>query len=126
MDCRFTEEQRLLRETVQKLMAKHCPPEMMRKIDHEKIYPYALYDAWIEAGLLAMPFAEAYGGLGGGAVDASIIMEEIARVSADLSMMMGGSMFCGLNVERKGSEEQKRHWLPRLLKGEIKMSISIS
>ena len=73
-----------------------------------------------------MPFAEAYGGLGGGAVDSCIIMEEIARISADLSMMIGGSMFCGLNVQRKGSEEQKRHWLPKLLKGEIKMSISMS
>ena len=126
MDCRFTEEQVLLRDSVQKLMAKHCPPAVMRRIDHEKRYPYELYDAWVEAGLIAMPFAEAYGGLGGGAVDSCIIMEEIARVSADLSMMIGGSTFCGLNVQRKGSEEQKRHWLPKLLKGEIKMSISMS
>jgi alkylation response protein AidB-like acyl-CoA dehydrogenase len=126
MDCRFTEEQNLLRETVRKLMAKHCPPDFMRKIDHEKSYPYALYDAWVEAGLLAMPFAEAYGGLGGSTVDACVIIEEIARISADLSMMIGGSTFCGLNIQRKGSEEQKRHWLPKLLSGEIKMSISMS
>ncbi|HEX3972034.1 MAG TPA: acyl-CoA dehydrogenase family protein, partial [Stellaceae bacterium] len=126
MDCRFTEEQVLLRDSVQKLMAKHCPPAVMRQIDHEKRYPYELYDAWVEAGLIAMPFAEAYGGLGGGAVDSCIIIEEIAKVSADLSMMIGGSTFCGLNVQRKGSEEQKRYWLPKLLKGEIKMSISMS
>ena len=126
MDCRFTEAQVLLRDSVKKLMAKHCPPAVMRQLDREQRYPYELYDAWIEAGLLAMPFDEAYGGLGGGAVDACIIMEEIARVSADLSMMIGGSMFCGLNVQRKGSQEQKRSWLPRLLKGQIKMSISMS
>ena len=126
MDCCFTEEQVLLRESVQKLMAKHCPPAVMRQIDHEKRYPYELYDAWVEAGLIGMPFAEAYGGLAGGAVDSCIIMEEIARVSADLSMMIGGSIFCGLNIQRKGSEEQKRYWLPKLIKGEIKMSISMS
>src|ERR1700744_1886185 len=126
MDCRFTEEQVLLRDSVQKLMAKHCPPAGMRQIDREKRYPYELYDAWVDAGLIAMPFAEAYGGLGGNTVDSCIIIEEIARVSADLSMMIGGSTFCGLNVQRKGSEEQKRHWLPKLLKGEIKMSISMS
>ena len=126
MDCRFTEDQNLLRDSVQKLMAKHCPPAEMRRIDRGKIYPYALYDAWVDAGLIAMPFAEAYGGLGGSTVDSCIIMEEIARVSADLSMMIGGSIFCGLNVQRKGSEEQKRTWLPRLIKGEIKMSISMS
>ena len=100
MDCRFSEEQVLLRDSVKKLMAKHCPPEVMRKLDHEKSYPYALYDAWVEAGLLALPFAETYGGLGGGAVDAAIVMEEISRTSADLSMMIGGSLFCGLNIQR--------------------------
>ena len=83
MDCRFTEEQNLLRESVAKLMAKHCPPDFMRKIDREKAYPYALYDAWVEAGLLRLPFDEAYGGLGGSTVDSCIVMEEIARVSAE-------------------------------------------
>ena len=39
---------------------------------------------------------------------------------------MRGSMFCGLNLVRKASEEQKRYWLPKLLAGEIKMSISMS
>jgi alkylation response protein AidB-like acyl-CoA dehydrogenase len=126
MDCRFTEEQNLLRETVKKLMAKHCPPETMRRIDREQSYPYHLYEAWAEAGLFRMPFSEAYGGLGGGTVDACIIIEEIARVSADLSMMFGGSTFCGLNVQRKGSEAQKQYWLPKLMSGAIKMSISMS
>jgi len=126
MDCRFTEEQALLRDSVKKLMGKHCPPDFMRRIDHEHTYPEALYAAWVEAGLLRLPFAEEYGGLGGSTVDSCIIMEEIARVSADLSMMIGGSTFCGLNLQRKGSEEQKRRWLPKLLSGEIKMSISMS
>src|ERR1700744_2557582 len=126
MDCRFSEEQTLLRDSVAKLMAKHCSPAEMRRIDQAKIYPDALYDAWAEAGLIAMPFAEAYGGLGGSKGDSCIIMEEIARTSADLSMMIGGSTFCGLNVQRKGSEEQKQRWLPKLLTGEIKMSISMS
>jgi alkylation response protein AidB-like acyl-CoA dehydrogenase len=126
MDCRFSEEQNLLRDSVKKLMAKHCPPDFMRKIDREQSYPYALYDAWVEAGLFRTAFAEEYGGLGGSTVDLCIVMEEIARVSADLSMMIGGSTFCGLNVQRKGSDAQKRTWLPKLLAGEIKMSISMS
>jgi alkylation response protein AidB-like acyl-CoA dehydrogenase len=41
-------------------------------------------------------------------------------------MAYGGSVFCGLNLLHKGSEEQKRHWLPKLLSGEIKMTISMS
>ena len=49
-----------------------------------------------------------------------------ARRAPIFSMAFGGSMFCGLNVLRMGTEEQKRHWLPKLLTGEIKMSISMS
>ena len=73
-----------------------------------------------------MPFPEAYGGLGGSVIDLAIISSELAYRSADLSMAFGGSVFCGLNVLHKGSEEQKRYWLPKLLKGEIKMTISMS
>ena len=126
MDFAFTSEQEMLRDSVRKLMARHAPPAVVRKLDHEKAYPYELYDAWIEAGLLALPFAPEYGGLGGSVVDACIVMEEIGRVSGDLSMAIGGAMFCGLNVQRRGSEAQKRYWLPKLLKGEIKFSISMS
>ena len=35
-------------------------------------------------------------------------------------------MFCGLNLVRKATEEQKKYWLPKLLSGEIRMSISMS
>jgi alkylation response protein AidB-like acyl-CoA dehydrogenase len=126
MDFGFSEEQRMLRDSVRKLMERHATPEYLRRLDREAAYPYELYDEWVKAGLLAMPFPEEYGGLGGNLIDMAIVAEEIARKSPDVGMAYGGSVFCGLNIVRKGSEEQKRHWLPKLLKGEIKMSISMS
>jgi alkylation response protein AidB-like acyl-CoA dehydrogenase len=126
MEFGFSEEQLLLRETVRKLMQKHAPPDYIRKHDRERLYPEELYRAWVEAGLIALPFPEEYGGAGGSIVDMAIVTEEIARVSADLVMAYGGNIFCGLNLVRKASEEQKRHWLPKLLKGEVKFSISMS
>ncbi len=59
-------------------------------------------------------------------MDLAIAAEEIGRYSADVAMAFGGSIFCALNVGRKGSEEQKRYWLPKLISGEIRMSISMS
>ena len=126
MDFSFSEEQNLLRESVRRMMDKVVTPEYIRRLDREQAYPYELYQQWVELGLLKMPFAEAYGGLGGGVLDMAIISEELARGSFDFFTAYGGSVFCGLNVQRKGSEEQKRRWLPRLLSGEIKMSISMS
>jgi len=126
MDFGFTEEQKMLRESVSKLMDRHASPDYIRRLEREQAYPYELYEEWIKAGLLAMPFPEAYGGLGGNAIDMAVVAEEISYRSTDLSMALGGSMFCGLNLVRKATEEQKRHWLPKLLSGEIKMSISMS
>ena len=126
MDFGFSDEQNLLRESVIKLMERHAGPEMIRRHDRAQTFPYELYDAWVEAGLLRLPFPEEYGGLGGSAVDLAIVVQEISRYSADFAMAFGGSVFCGLNILRKGTEAQKAHWLPRVMSGDVKLAIGIS
>ena len=126
MDFSFSDEQNILRDSVRRMMDRIATPEYVRRLDREQAYPHELYDAWVEMGLLGLPFPEAYGGLGGSVLDMVILAEELSRTSADFYMAFAGSVFCGLNILRKGSEEQKRLWLPKLLSGEIKMSISMS
>src|SRR6202021_3188898 len=126
MDFGFTEEQRLLRDSVRKLLQKHAPPEYGRQHDRERPYPEELFQACAEAGLLALPFPEEYGGAGGSVLDMVIVAEEIARLSRDLVMAYTGGIFCGLNLLRMASEDQKRQWIPKFIAGEIKFSISMS
>ena len=126
MDFEYSTEQKLLRDSVRTLMQRLATPENLRRLDRERLYPYDIYDAWVEAGVFALPFPAEYGGLGGSVLDLAIVAEEIGRYSADVAMAFGGSIFCALNVARKGSEEQKRYWLPKLISGEIRMSISMS
>ncbi len=126
MDFAFTEEQEMLRDTVVKLMAKHAPREALRKWNKERRYPEEVYQAFIDAGLLRLPFPEEVGGLGASALDLALVVFELSRVTTDVSMAFGGSVFCGLNVYRKGTEAQRAHWLPKLLSGEIKFCIGIS
>ncbi len=126
MDFGFTPEQELLRESVRKLMARHAPPALVREHDQAQRFPEELYAAWVETGLLRLPFPEAYGGIGGNAIDLAIVAEEISRTSTDFCMAYAASMFCSLNVLRHGSEAQKRHWLPRVMDGTVKMAIGIS
>ena len=125
MDFGFSDEQRMLRDTVRKLMQKHAPPEYVRQHDRERTYPEELFQAFAEAGLLALPFPEERRrrrqSRGHG-----VVAEEIARVSADLVMAYTGGVFCGLNLVRMASEEQKRQWIPKFIAGEIKFSISMS
>ncbi|HVO16658.1 MAG TPA: acyl-CoA dehydrogenase family protein [Alphaproteobacteria bacterium] len=126
MDFGFTEEQELMRDSVIKLMQRAAPPELVRRHDRDRTFPYELYDAWVEAGLLKLPFPEEVGGLGGSAVDVAIVVEELSRVSTDLTMAYSGSVFCGLNILRHGTAEQKRHWLPHVMSGAVKLAIGIS
>jgi alkylation response protein AidB-like acyl-CoA dehydrogenase len=122
----LSEEQKMLRESARKLNAKFATVDYIRKQDRERLYPYELYGAWIDAGMLALPFPEEYGGLGKDVYDMAIIAEELSVPSSDMIMALGGSMFCGLNVARQGTEEQKRRFLPKLLAGDIRMTISMS
>lgn len=126
MDFNLSEEQILLRESVRRLMDRCAPLDYVRRLDREQAYPYALYRAWVEAGLLGLPYPEQYGGIGGSVIDLVLIAEEISRKSADFFMAFAGSTFCGLNILRKGSQEQKRYWLPRIADGRVRMAISIS
>jgi alkylation response protein AidB-like acyl-CoA dehydrogenase len=126
VDFEFTEEQRMLRESVRRMMAKHATPEYIRRLDREQAFPDELYVEWLKMGLFRMPFPEEYGGLGGSVIDMVIIAEELSYKSFDLFTAYGGPVFCGLNILRKGTEEQKRHWIPKMLAGEVKFSISMS
>src|SRR6202050_5965758 len=115
MDVGFTEEQRLLRDSVRKLLQKHAPPEYVRQHDRERTYPKELFQACAEAGLLALPFPEEYGGAGGSILDMVIVAEEIAHVSADLVMAYTGGVFCELNLVRLAPEVHNRYWLSQFL-----------
>ena len=119
MDFEYSSEQKLLWDSVRKLMQRVTTPEYLRRLDRERIYPYELYDAWVDAGLFALSFAEEYGGAGGNVVDLAIVSKEIGRYSANVAMAFGGSMFYALNVARKGLEagcvivdQKQRHALP--------------
>ena len=126
IDFAFNEDQNILRQSVRALMDSIATPEYCRQLDREQGYPYELYDAWVKAGLLQMPFPEDCGGLGGSTIDVMIIAEELSRKSFDFFTAYSNNVFCGLNLVRNGTEEQKRIWIPKVISGAVKMAISMS
>lgn len=126
MNFSFTEEQDMLRESVRRLMERHAPRDVLRTHDRDETFPHEVYAAWAQAGLLALPFPEEVGGLGGSVVDLALVSFELSRVSADLAMAYGGSVFCGLNILRKGNAEQVHRFLPPMMKGDTRFAIGIS
>jgi pimeloyl-CoA dehydrogenase small subunit len=80
MDFSFTEEQTLLRNSVQSLLADKYDFDTRRKIVKSADgWSPAMWKQFAELGLLAAPFSEEMGGLGGGSIETMILMEEFGR-----------------------------------------------
>ena len=101
-------------------LCKRFPDEYFRKIDQERGYPQDFVDALTGAGWLAAMIPEAYGGSGLGLSEACVIMEEINRCGGNAGACHGQMYNMG-TLLRHGSEEQKRHYLPKIASGELRL-----
>src|SRR5580692_4772022 len=108
-----------IRSAVRELCA-HFPPEYFREIDEVRGYPEKFVDALTKAGWLAALIPEEYGGGGLTLTEASVIMEEINRSGAN-SGACHGQMYNMGTLLRHGSAEQKRHYLPKIASGELRL-----
>lgn len=91
-----------------------------QKVDHERGYPEAFVDALTEAGWLAALIPADYGGSGLGLAEASVIMEEV-NFSGGNAGSCHGQMYNMGTLLRHGSEAQKRHYLPKIATGELRL-----
>jgi alkylation response protein AidB-like acyl-CoA dehydrogenase len=118
MDFSFSEEQTLLRNSVAKFLADNYTFENWRKFTRaEPGRDVANWRHFAELGLLAASLPEDFGGLGGGAVDNMIVMEEFGKalvVEPFVSTVVVGA---GL-IARDGSKELKEETLPKIASGE--------
>ncbi len=101
-------------------LCKRFPDEYFREIDQERGYPQDFVDALTGAGWLAAMIPEAYGGSGLGLSEGCVIMEEINRCGGNAGACHGQMYNMG-TLLRHGSEEQKRHYLPKIASGELRL-----
>ncbi|MBD8563497.1 acyl-CoA/acyl-ACP dehydrogenase [Oxalobacteraceae sp. CFBP 8763] len=108
-----------IRDALRALCAEF-PAEYFRKVDDERGYPEAFVTALTQAGWLAALIPQEYGGSGLGLTEASVIMEEINRSGGNAGACHGQMYNMG-TLLRHGSEAQKRHYLPRIASGELRL-----
>lgn len=123
----FTEEQKMMRRSLLQTMAKVMPPQRIRELDENHEWPHEAYKALAADGWLGLPFPEQYGGLGGGFKDVAVLLETLAYHYACLATIyMTPIIYSGMHIYQRGSEELKRAYLPRLIKGEIYIAFALS
>jgi pimeloyl-CoA dehydrogenase small subunit len=117
MDFSFTEEQTLLRNSVQKFIQNDYTFESRRAIaKSETGWKRENWKAFAELGLLGAPFAEEHGGLGGGPVETMIIMEEFGR-GLVIEPYLGTVVLAGGFLRHGGTSEQKEKFIPEIIEG---------
>ncbi len=118
MDLDLTDEQRLIVETAREFVDREIAPRA-RENDRAARFDAEMVPRLGAMGYLGAPVAERYGGRGLDYVSYGLIVEQIGRGDSSTRTVVSvqTSLVCG-SIERWGSEEQKRAWLPRLCAGE--------
>jgi alkylation response protein AidB-like acyl-CoA dehydrogenase len=118
IDFELTDEQRLIRETARDFTDNEIVP-VARENDRNEKFDTELVQKMADMGFLGAIVSEEYGGRGLDYRTYGLIVEEIGRgdSSARTVVSVQTSLVCS-SIERWGSEEQKREWLPKLCTGE--------
>ena len=118
MDLDLSDEQRLIQETAREFVDREVVPRA-RDNDRAARFDVELVRRIGEMGYLGAPVAERYGGRDLDYVTYGLIVEQIGRGDSSVRTVVSvqTSLVCG-SIERWGTEEQKKHWLPRLCSGE--------
>jgi pimeloyl-CoA dehydrogenase small subunit len=124
MDFDLTEEQRLLRDSVERLLADHYGFDRRRSyLAEPNGWSRALWSQYAELGLLGLPFAESYGGFGGGPIEVMLVMEALGRVLA-LEPYLATVVLTGTALRLAGSEAQKSRILPQIAEGQMVLAFA--
>jgi butyryl-CoA dehydrogenase len=118
MDFTYSDEQKLIREAAREFAEREILPNV-RDNDREGRFDRELARKLGEIGFLGAPVAEEYGGRGLDYVSYGLIAEEIGRADSSARTVVSVvTSLVGGPIEKWGTEEQKKKWLPRLCSGE--------
>jgi acyl-CoA dehydrogenase len=121
----FREDHEALRGTIRRFLERECLPrqadwDRAGRVDRE---------TWLKAGregLLCTTMAEEWGGGGGDFGHSAVIVEELARSGVSGLGFGLHSDIVAPYIERLGTTEQKRRWLPSIARGETILAIAMS
>ena len=124
MDFEFTEEQRLLRESLDRLLGDSYEFAQRKAYMAEPDgFSRAMWSQYAELGLLGLPFAEEHGGFGGSAIDVMIVMEALGRVLA-LEPYLATVVLAGTAIGHAGSAAQNQALVPQIADGSLRFAVA--
>jgi pimeloyl-CoA dehydrogenase small subunit len=119
MDFDLSEEQRMLKDSAERLIAERYDFEQRKKYMKEPDgFSRDMWRRYADMGLLGLRFEERYGGSGGGPVETMIVMEAFGR-GLTLEPYLTTAVLSGELIRLAGSESQRSELLPRIADGSL-------
>jgi alkylation response protein AidB-like acyl-CoA dehydrogenase len=124
MDFAFTDEQRLLQETIRGVLARDLAP-IVEEYEAREAFPVGLLPKLGELGLLGLGFSEEFGGAGGH-LEVAILAEELAALAGGVCSGVMTHYIGAKLIATFGSREQVEKYVPAALAGELVTAIAIT
>ncbi len=125
MDFKLAEREELLRKTVRDFAEKEITPKI-EAMEETGEFPLDLLKPMAKLGITGIIAPREYGGIGLGYLARTIVLEEVARVSAAVAMGMQVHHMAIAALSDFGTEAQKIKYLPPLAKGETMGCVAIT
>jgi alkylation response protein AidB-like acyl-CoA dehydrogenase len=124
MDFDLSEEQRLLKESIERLLGERYDfAKRTAMLASDGGWSREMWKRYAELGLLAVPFAEAHGGIGGGPVDTMVVMEAFGGALV-LEPYLATVVLGGGFLRHGGSAAQQADLIPRIGAGELLLAFA--
>ena len=118
MDFYYSENQKLIAQTVADFCKREIHPYMM-EWDESQYFPIDLFKKLGELGMLGVLVPNEYGGSGFGYDEYVTVISEIAKVCGSIALSVAAhNSLCVGHILKFGNEGQKKKWLPKLATGE--------
>jgi alkylation response protein AidB-like acyl-CoA dehydrogenase len=113
---RLTDDQAALRDAVRVLADERIAPRAA-EIDRTAEFPWDVKDLLASHDILALPYPESHGGLGGELLTVCLAIEQISRVCATSGLILAVQELASLPLLMAGTDEQKDRWFADLATG---------
>ena len=122
---RLTEEHQMLRDAVRVLADERVAPRAA-EIDKTGEFPEDLRQLLASHDILALPFPEEHGGLGGELLSVCLAVEQLSRACATTGLILAVQELGSLPITLAGTSEQQARWFPRLASGEQLIAFALT
>jgi len=125
VDYFLTEEQKMIKELARQIAEEHILP-VRAELDETGEFPLEVMKILAQADMFRVFVPEEYGGLGTGALELCLVVEELSRICLGVSTTYAANALGTYPILLFGTDEQKKKYLPDIADGKRLVAFALT